>query len=200
MTDAEMNWDVLRAEWMRTADAETVIAAAQRQMRAARWNARLGQALEAGIASIALALVGLALHHAANPFEAALGIIVGISICAAWLGRRRIARQDQRSVEASGTDSLRLAAAVRKRQVRLSEFIWLVIVLDLVFLIPWWVIGSRVHSRRITDLGSIETMWLPLLGMLVLAVWSGRLRGRAKRALYRIDSLIRGRQNGAAAS
>jgi hypothetical protein len=59
----------------------------------------------------------------------------------------------------------------------------------LVFLIPWWVIGSRVHSRGLTDVGSVVTMWLPVLGFVALFVWSLRLRRRAHLEVQDIDRM-----------
>ena len=61
--------------------------------------------------------------------------------------------------------------------------------MELIFFIPWWVIGSRVHSRRITDTGSLLTMWLPIVVMLALYVWSFRLRAAAIRDVRTIDRL-----------
>jgi hypothetical protein len=189
MTGREMDWDAVRAEWLRTADAASAIASAQRQMVLAKRGARVSQAVEALVAIVALAFVGLALRHAANALEAALGVVVGVLIGVAWWRRRSLLREEQRSLEATGIDHLRLARIIRGRQVRLAEFIWIVIALDLVFLIPWWVIGSRVHSRRLSDIGSIETMWLPLLGMAFLAAWAGRARSRAIRDLDGLNPL-----------
>jgi hypothetical protein len=71
--------------------------------------------------------------------------------------------------------------------VRLAQFIWIALAFELVFLIPWWVIGSRVHSRRITNIGSLLTMWVPILGFAALFVWSLRLALRAQRETREID-------------
>jgi hypothetical protein len=190
MSDRNVDWDALRAEWLRSGDAASAIASAQRQMNVGRRGALVAQAIEAGIAVVGLTLVGLALRHAANRLEAGLGIVVAIGICAAWLWRRELARQEQRSLEAGSVDHLRLVRAVRRRQARLAEFIWAIVALDLMFLIPWWVIGARVHSRRLSDVGAIETMWLPLLGMALLVAWAARLRTRAVRDLGQLDPRI----------
>jgi NADH:ubiquinone oxidoreductase subunit 3 (subunit A) len=190
MSTPKMDWDALQDEWLRAGDAATTVASAGRQLRLARRGALIGQIIEAAIAGAAVAFVGLALMHAANVLEAALGIFVGAAICAIWLRRRDLAREEQRSLEAGTTDHLGLVRVVRQRQTRLAQFIWIVLALDLVFLVPWWVIGSRVHSRRLTDIGSVETMWLPLLGMALIAVWAWRMRRRAKRDLREIEPRI----------
>jgi hypothetical protein len=183
MTGRDTDWDMLRAEWLRTTDAASVVVSAERQMRMARRSALVAKIIEAGIAGAGTTLVGLALMHAANRVEAALGIVVGALIGMAWLKRRDLARDEQRALEATRPDCLAMMRALRNRQARLAQFVWLILALDLAFLIPWWVIGSRVHSRRLSDLGSIETMWIPLLGMALLTAWAARSRARAMRDL-----------------
>jgi len=190
MSGRDVSWDALRAEWLRSADAAGAVAAAERQMRSARRGALVGQMIEAAIALGAVAFVGLALRHAANVFEAGLGVIVAIAICVAWLRRRELARQEQQALEVGTMDHPRLVRVVRQRQARLAQFLMAVVALDLIFLIPWWVIGARVHSRRLSDIGSIETMWLPLLGMALLIAWSARARARAMHDLEMLDSRI----------
>jgi len=51
------------------------------------------------------------------------------------------------------------------------------------------VIGSRVHHRSLTDPGSWQTVWLPIVGMVALFVWSLRLRARARAELRAIARL-----------
>jgi hypothetical protein len=191
MSRRDVDWDALRAEWLYNADAASGTAVVERQMRAARRGAFGEEVIGSGIAAAAVAFVALALRHAANPLEAALGIVVGAAICFIWLRRRDLARQEQRSLEERAADYLRIIRVVRQRQARLAQFIWAVIALDLVFLIPWWVIGSRVHSRRLGDIGSIETMWLPLLGMALLGAWAARMRRRALREAAAIARMQR---------
>lgn len=73
------------------------------------------------------------------------------------------------------------------RQARLAQFIWITLALELVFLIPWWVIGSRMHSRAITNVGSLLTMCLPIAGCVALIVWSVRSYRKARRLVQAID-------------
>jgi hypothetical protein len=192
MNDRQLDWDALQAEWVHAADGASVVAAAQGQLARARRGAWIGQAVEALVAAVAVAFVALALHHAANALHAALGIIVGGAICAIWIWRRELARQEQRSLEASGIEHLVLMRVIARRQSRMALFIEAVIILDLVFLIPWWIIGSRVHSRRLTDIGSLETVWVPLVSMAILFGWAARVWSRARRDL----AMMGGREAG----
>jgi len=79
--------------------------------------------------------------------------------------------------------------SVRRQEIRLAHFIWIVLPLELAFLTPWWVIGTRVHHRSLTDVGSWRTVWLPIVGMVALFVWSLRLRRRARAELRDIELL-----------
>jgi hypothetical protein len=188
VTARDVDWDALRAEWARHGDAASVEASASRQMARARRASFAGQVIETAIAAMGVALVGVALLHAANPLHAVLGLVVGAGIGGAWLWRRDLIRQEQLSLEATAHDHVRMLRAVRQRQVRAAVFIWVVIALDLVFLIPWWVTGSRVHARRLTDLGALETIWLPLSAMVLLVLWAARSRSRAQKDLAMTDA------------
>jgi hypothetical protein len=123
MNDRQLDWDALQAEWVHAADGASVVAAAQGQLARARRGAWIGQAVEALVAAVAVAFVALALHHAANALHAALGIIVGGAICAIWIWRRELARQEQRSLEASGIEHLVLMRVIARRQSRMALFI-----------------------------------------------------------------------------
>ncbi|MFI5227967.1 MAG: hypothetical protein ACHQWU_02790 [Gemmatimonadales bacterium] len=183
MNDRDLDWDALQALWIQAADSAGVVATAHRQMARARTGALIGQGIEAVVAAVAIAFIALALHHAANAVHATLGIMVGGGIGAIWIWRRRLAQREQRSFEATGADHLVLMRGTCKRQLRMALFVEAVIVLDLLFLIPWWITGSRVHSRRLTDVGSLETMWVPIIGMVILFGWAMRVRSRARREL-----------------
>jgi len=92
-------------------------------------------------------------------------------------------------VAAGSAQHLEVIGSVRRQEVRLAHFIWIVLPLELAFLTPWWVIGSRVHHRSLTDVGSWQTVWLPIVGMVALFVWSLRLRRRARAELRDIELL-----------
>jgi hypothetical protein len=181
MTTGDGNWDVLRAEWQHGADSASIVASADRQMIRALRRARIAQLVEGITVIVAVALVALALLHAANALHAALGIVVVAGIGGAWIWRRDLARQEQRALEQNTTESSRMRRIIRDSQARSALFIWLTIALDLVFLIPWWIRSARVHARRLTDVQTFEVMWLPLLGMALLALWAWRVRARARR-------------------
>ena len=105
------------------------------------------------------------------------------------LSHFRIRQREQNSLSATALDYLAAMRRLRTRQIRLAEFVWVVLSMELIFFIPWWVIGSRVHSRRITDAGSLLTMWLPIVVIVALYVWAFRLRAAGIRDVQTIDRL-----------
>jgi NADH:ubiquinone oxidoreductase subunit 3 (subunit A) len=118
-----------------------------------------------------------------------LGLAVGLGI-GIVLAQRILVRRREHASETAASDHYLVAICnLRSRQMRLAQFIWIVLGLELVFLIPWWVIGSRVHSRRLTDFGSVLSMWVPIVGFILLFVWSARLRRRADLEMKEIDRL-----------
>ena len=152
-------------------------------------KALLARLVESAVAAAAILITAAALRHAGNPFEAALGLVVGASIGVLWIGRIRLRDREDAGVARTSPGHLAVLESVRRQEVRLAHFIWIVLPLELAFLTPWWVIGSRVHHRSLTDPGSWLTVWLPIVGMVALFVWSLRLRGRARAALRAIARL-----------
>jgi hypothetical protein len=183
------DWEQWQVEWQRVGNADAAARGAGRQIGRARFELLVTRVIEGAVAVVATLVTALALWHAGNPFEAGLGLVVGVSIGALWIQRMRLREREDAAVAASSPQHLTVLASVRLRQVRLAHFIWIVLVLELVFLTPWWVIGSRVHHRSFTDLVSWETVWLPIAGMVALFVWAWRLRQRTRADLWAIERL-----------
>ncbi|HEY1953701.1 MAG TPA: hypothetical protein VGG76_12930, partial [Gemmatimonadaceae bacterium] len=145
--------------------------------------------IEGAISGIALLAVIFALRHSHNPLEAAIGLVVGLAIGIVWLERILLRRVQFEAQSGISDDYLSAMRRVRVRESRLGQFVWIVLSLELIFLIPWWVVGSRVHSRRLTDPGSLLTMWLPIAVFVALFIWSLRLGRRAKLEIKAIDAM-----------
>ena len=186
---APRDWEQWQADWQRAGLAATSAQDASRQIAKARRGLVVTGFIESAVAGAAILVTAAALRHAGNRLEAALGLVVGIGIAALWVQRIRLRAIEDAGVAGSSPEHLTVLTSVRGRQVRLAHFIWIVLLLELVFLTPWWVIGSRVHHRTFTDIGSWETVWLPIAGMVALFVWSWRLRRRARAELEAIEQL-----------
>ena len=183
------DWERWQGEWQRSEDAEPVARHAREQIARGRRELLVARLVESAVAGAAILLTAAALRHAANRFEAGLGLVVGSCIAALWIQRIRLREREDSAVVAGSAQHLAVLGSVRRREVRLAHFIWIVLPLELAFLTPWWVIGTRVHHRSLTDVGSWQTVWLPIVGMVALFVWSLRLRRRARAELRDIELL-----------
>ena len=183
------DWERWQGEWQRSEDAEPVARHAREQIARGRRELLGARLIESAVAGAAILLTAAALRHAANRFEAGLGLVVGGCIAALWIQRMRLREKEDTAVAAGSAQHLEVLGSVRRQEVRLAHFIWIVLPLELAFLTPWWVIGTRVHHRSLTDVGSWQTVWLPIVGMVALFVWSLRLRRRARAELRDIELL-----------
>ena len=189
MTEQGMDWQRLQQEWQRGGTSQPALVTAFQRLSRARRGLLFIWIAESVIGASSLFFVMMALRHAANPLVAVLGVLVSVGNAIVWAQRIIMRRRERDSESASGHDYLAAMRRRRLRQVRLAEFVWIVLTMELAFFIPWWVIGSRVHSRRITDAGSLLTMWLPILVILALYAWAFRLRAASRREVRVIDRL-----------
>ncbi len=183
------DWERWQDEWQRSEGPEAVARDATRQIARGRRELLVARLVESAVAGAAILITAAALRHAGNPFEAGLGLVVGSCIAALWIKRIRLREREDSAVAAGSAQHLEVLGSVRRQEVRLAQFIWIVLPLELAFLTPWWVIGTRVHHRSLTDVGSWQTVWLPIVGMVALFVWSLRLRRRARAELRDIELL-----------
>ena len=189
MTQQGMDWELLQQEWQRSGSSQAEVSTAFERLSRARRGVLCTSLAETAIGVSSILFMMMALRHAANPLVAALGVIVIVGNAIVWAQRIIFRQREQNSVSASGADYLAAMRRLRTRQIRLAEFVWVVLSMELIFFIPWWVIGSRVHSRRITDTGSLLTMWLPIVVIVALYVWAFRLRAAGTRDVQTIDRL-----------
>lgn len=186
--DAELlEW---KDDWQRTTDSPAAPREVSKRLARARMENIVARIIEGAVAMSALALVGLALVHAANALEAGLGLVVGLAIAAIWIQRGRIRLREQEGDIASTVEYLLLLRRTRHQRIRLAEFVWVIVLLDLVFLIPWWIIGLRFHHRGLTDAATWISMWLPILGFIALCVWALGVWRSARREVGEIDRLF----------
>lgn len=175
--------------WQRTTESPAATQEVSRRLARARLESIAVRIVEGAVAVSALVLVALALMHAANAVEAGLGLFVGLAISAIWIQRGRIRFREQAGGDASSVQYLLVLRRTRQQRKRLAEFVWIVVVLDFVFLVPWWVIGSRFHHRSFTDAANWISMWLPILGFIALSLWALGVWRSARCELGEVDRL-----------
>lgn len=184
---AASEWEQWEARWRaaRTsaADLDALIARTTR----ARRNVVLVHHLSTAMAVAGIAVVVAALRHAGNAFEVALGLIVALGIAAVWrvdVANRRSAAD---KLDAPDDDYRAARRVLCLRQDRFARLSWVVIALDLAFLVPWWIGGIGVHGAGF-HLAQILTIWGPLALMAAFVGWTIVLRRGARAELQRLDS------------
>ena len=184
---AAYEWDRWEESWRSsrasTAELEALIA----RTRSARRAIRVVRGLSVALALVSLAIVAAALRHAGNALEITLGVIVACGIVAVWISDARNQRHESEKVEALPDEYRATRHALCTRRIRFAQLGWLVVALDLVFLIPWWIGGLSVHGAGF-HLSQILTMWLPLGVIAAFVTWTIALRRRATGELVRLGA------------
>src|SRR5207302_4731602 len=91
-------WERWQALWRRAGDAGAVAQDAPQQIARARRGLLVARLVESAVAGAAILITAAALRHAGNPFEAALGLVVGASIGVLWIGRMRLRDREDTGV------------------------------------------------------------------------------------------------------
>ena len=179
-------WEQWETRWRaaRTSPAE-LEAMIERTMRARR-SMSLLRHLSTVLAVVSLAVVGAALRHAGNAFEVALGLVVGVGIVTVWAVEAVNHRRAVATVDAPAAEYREARRALCVRQDRFAKLGWIVVILDLVFLLPWWIGGMSVHGPGFHPI-QLLTMWTPLALMAGFVWWTIALRKRARAELERLD-------------
>lgn len=183
------DWDDWRESWQTAPEGAGPLARTLLRTRRAR---RTRIALRTGqVALVAAALVGiaLALRHAASPLEIALGFTAGAAIALYAAAQIMVWRRARRFLAAPANRYLVALYEVRVRQVQFVQFAWGVLLLELVFLIPWWLGGLPVHAGQPAARIVVVGFWLPVAGILAFTVWSARLRRHAKADMRRLKTV-----------
>ena len=182
------DWQRWEAAWRAARAAPAELDAMIARARSARRTIGALRVLSAALALASLAAVGLALHHAGNALETALGLAVGIGIAALWLADALQRDRAADGLTAAPAEYRAIRLALCRRQIRFARLAWSVIALELVFLVPWWIGGIKVHGMGFSLL-RIEALWAPLAAMTLCAAWTLRLHARAR---MEIQALARG--------
>jgi hypothetical protein len=181
------DWERWEESWRAVGTTRAELDAMIGRTRRARRAIVLVRFLSVGVAVTALAVVAAALRHAGNPFEVALGLVVGIGIAAAWFADTVNQRRALDKVEALPSEYLATRRALCLRQLRFARLGWIVVALDLAFLFPWWIGGFRVHGFGF-HVGQLLTIWGPVALMSAFVTWTFRVRSRALAELQKLET------------
>lgn len=177
-------WDRWEESWRAARSSQAELDGLVARTQRARRGCVLVRMLSTALTVAALAVVAAALRHAGNPVEASLGLVVAAGIVAVWLANARNQRRDGEQVEAAAIEYRAARRDLCGRQIRFARLAWIVIALDLVFLVPWWIGGISVHGARFS-VTQVLTIWGPLVVMAGVIAWTIRLHRSARGELAR---------------
>lgn len=188
MTDDR--WSDLRSIWHddpSAGDAARVIAQVRRAERA-RIAARLTR-VAVVVASLG-ALLG-AVAHAVTPLEAVLAWATAGTIATYWAATATFERRQHGILGAESHSYVTARRDWLRTELRLLHFVWIVVGMELAFLIPWWAAGIPIHFGGFTTTAALVAWWLPLTGIAAFATWSVaryQARRREWRALAEFET------------
>lgn len=189
------DWEAMRTTWQTDQAADDKLSAARNGAARALRSARSLTATTHVLALVCIAGVLLALGHAGNAFERILGSAVAAAIALAWLTFFVVKRDEHAALEAPTSSYLAETRRLLARQRRLVRLVWIVVLLELLFLVPWWIGGVPVHRAQFFSPLAIAAMWLPMLAIAGFVVWSLRVHRRTTtelRALSRVEQELGG--------
>lgn len=164
--------------------ADTPVVGANDAVRAvkhAHLRLILHRVVELAVPLAAITLVGLALRHASTPAERVLGAFVTLGVGFVWAYYLRAIGFERRSLAGPSPGFISAALNRCRYERRLAIFTWVILILELAFLLPWWIEGIPNHRGQGFGKLYFLTVWLPLTLMVALALWSISLWRRASR-------------------
>ena len=181
------DWQQWREVWKEgRATAPALDHPVERARRAQRTLAVTGAA-EIALVIVALAGLGAALRHAADPVEMALGLSVAAAVVVAWIVHIAARRREASVASAVPSEYVAVMRQLRRRQLRFVRFAWVVLALELVFLTWWWARGLPVHRSELGSSIAIVSLWIPILAVAGLLAWTVRLYRQATHELRQLD-------------
>jgi hypothetical protein len=185
MKDEDATWSSLRAEWQRGSSPDSHVPSMESALSRSRNRAL--ELVPPVVSIAALALLAMAVHHAADLSETVLAwsaaFVIMLATIVTWLAQHR----ERTGLVETTSDYLAVLRRSSVHRLRLAQFIWVVIGAETVFLVRWWAGGIRVHERDFASPLALLTLWLPLVTIIALLAWSGRLYRRAVRELRAVE-------------
>jgi hypothetical protein len=178
------DWGTLRRAWLAEKDDGTSLAAAR--ARAARTR-RLTNVARTAVAVLVLAEIAAATAHAANLLEGVLAVSVSIAIAVLWAQDAIASRRDALMLTSATAQYVTERATLLRSQIRTLWFVRVVLLLQLVFLVPWWIGGIRIHAAEAWSRLTVFALWLPLVGTSILLWWTRGRMSVARRELAALE-------------
>ncbi len=182
-------WGELQDDWQSTATPLNDVQLRQRSALGQR-RMRRTRAAAGAFALIAVTGVSLAWLHSPSTVDFARGgLVIALIVLAWWIDQLRW-HAHSRALTRSTHSFLEVARQRGIQQLRAVHLAWIIMVAELGFLLPWWIDGYRYHTNELFAPISLASIWLPSLIMLVMLVWTLRLRRALLAELTRLNQVM----------
>jgi len=181
MSDFE-SFGAVRQAW-RDTPRPPAAGAVDRRIRRAQRRVAAERATVTVIPLASVALVIEALRHASNARERTLGAAAILGTLLVWGAFVHVRSRERRLLSASAPDFIAARMRSCRADRRLAIAIWMTLLCESSFLVPWWAGGIALHSK--TPFAPIVAWmgWIPAAMVLGLFAWAVRLWKNAGREL-----------------
>jgi len=176
------DWTRWRGSWQTRGPTPEELTTAVTRFHRAKRRAGILLAIEWAIVGLAVVFPVMAMRHAANAAEAALGIGAIVIVLGVAGFRARNRRAERHALGTSGREFEDAVRSLRQAELRFVRFLWLVLGVEGVFAAAWWYGGMKVHHSPLSAI-AVGMLWLPLLIVAITLGWSIRLRNTATREI-----------------
>jgi hypothetical protein len=189
MTDPQDDWARWRETWQEGRAVAAPMPVLRKQFRREQRRIVLTAVVEVMLVLAAAAGIAVALVH--TPFRGAVawGAFVFLLIAFTWVVDL-LRRGDKWLPLTESTQTfLEFSRRRCRTQLRAVRFTWILIAVELVFLVPWWAGGLHAHAGALYSPLVILLGWLPMSLIAGLFAWSLRLWRRLSSELRRLEDL-----------
>ena len=172
------SWHEMREAWRRVPNAD--VAAMVARARRARLRSAFGRT---AVGVVALGLLIGAVSHSVSATEAVIALAMGVTVGATWVATIVADRRQRELLGEAGDQYLRARVELLRREINVFRFVWVIVALELLFLLPWWIEGIPIHFGSLASAAAVFTLWLPLAGVATLLAWTVRRWRRSRREL-----------------
>lgn len=189
MNDPQDDWARWRETWQEGSAGAPPMAVLRKRFLREQRRIVVTAVAEAILALAAASGIAVALVHTPYRGAVAWGALVVALIAFTWVVELLRRGGTSPPLTESTQTFLELSRRRCRTQLRAVRFTWILIALELVFLVPWWAGGLHAHAGALHSPLVILLGWLPMALIAGLFAWSLRLWRRLSAELGRLEDL-----------
>jgi hypothetical protein len=189
MTDPQDDWARWRETWQEVSAAAPPMPVLRKQFRREQRRIARTAVAEVMLALTAASGIAVALLHTPSRGAVAWGAFVVVLIAFTWVVDLLRRGGTWRPLTESTQTFLELSRRRCRAQLGAVRFTWILIALELAFLVPWWAGGLHAHAGALYSPLVILLGWLPMSLIAGLLAWSLLLWRRLTSELGRLNDL-----------